>query len=998
MQISNSSSPLSGGSGSELYAPSALASLPSDSNFAQQWHLNNTTPGELDLNLLEVWPSYSGSGVTAFVVDDGFDYSHPDLAPNYDPSLDYDFEEADEDPFGDPVEDSHGTATMGILGAARNDSGVVGVAYDADLVGHRVFSFISDRFITQIADAIETAADKGGDLVSMSLGSQYSSNFFDRALDPAAMANLQSAIDHAVDGGRDGLGTVLVKSAGNGRHQTPPHNANASSWNADFKTLSVAATDAEGLVTFYSTPGANILVSAFGSLVPGSVVTSDRVGAAGYDPGDVTSTFNGTSAAAPMVSGLVALMLEANPDLGWRDVHEILANSARQVDATNSNWVWNGADSWNGGGLHHSVDHGFGLIDAHAAVRLAEYWQDQSTSANLAQHSIGGLAAPQVVPDADPNGLQLSLVQDNSIGRIEYVTLQLDLPHTRAADLIISLTSPSGTTTRLLDTNAGLADHPGTWTYTASAFRGEVGQGTWSVQIVDQFAERLGTLSDISLTLLGTPPESDDTYIFTEAFSELAGGSGHSPTIFDDDGGHDLLNAAALTSDSSLDLTAGSGLLDGVPVTLSGIEDLVGGDGNDSLIGNDADNLFFAARGSDSLSGLSGADSLYGGSANDVVRGQSGDDRLYGDSGSDRLLAWFGEDLVAGGAGDDRLGGGSGQDSLYGGSGSDFLNGGSGSDLMAGGSGGDTFIVDQLGDFIIEFAGEGDSDLALSNAADFTFSEDSDLERGRINAAAGSASLTGNTVANSLLGNSAANVLSGEAGDDILNGRGGSDTLTGGLGKDTYVVDDDGDQVLEQAGGGRDLIRAEVSIGTLADQIEDFRAQGDHGAIDGIGNSLDNLMRGNSATNSLTGGSGADRLEGRLGDDWLTGGSGLDRLTGGSGADWLLLGNGDLGFGGSGADAFVIGSQVADPASLIFAGQLSTGTAADTLVLGSGLEVGSFAYIGAAAFDGLGNSQARFSDGLLEVDHNGDSVADLGVQLTNLSQENQLTSSDFQWL
>lgn len=999
MQNSGNLPPLSGGSGEEVLATSALASLPSDGNFAQQWHLNNTSPGELDLNVVEVWPSYTGKGVTAFVIDDGFDYSHPDLAPNYDTGLDYDFEEVDDDPFGDTVDDSHGTATMGILGAARNDSGVVGVGYDADLVGYRVFSFISDRFITQIADAITSAADNGGDVVSMSLGSQYSANFFDRALDPAAMASLQTAIDHAVDGGRDGLGTLLVKSAGNGRHQSPPHNANASSWNADFKTVSVAATDAEGLVTFYSTPGANILVSAFGSLVPGSVVTSDRVGTAGYDPGDVTTTFNGTSAAAPMVSGLVALMLEANPDLGWRDVHEILANSARQVDSGNSNWVWNGSDSWNLGGLHHSVDHGFGLIDAHAAVRLAEHWQDQSTSANLAQHSVGGLAAPQAVPDADPNGLQLNLVQDASIGRVEYVTLKLDLPHTRAADLVISLTSPSGTTTRLLDTNAGLADHPDTWTYTASGFRGEVGQGTWSVQIVDQFTDRVGTLSDISLTLLGTPPDSDDTYIFTEAFSDLAGGSGHATALLDDDGGRDLLNAAALTSASSLDLSAGLGLLDGILVSVSGIEDLVGGDGDDSLIGNEADNLFFAGRGADSLSGLSGADSLYGGSTNDVIRGQSGDDLLYGDSGDDRLLAWFGQDLVAGGEGDDRLGGGSGEDSLYGGSGADFLNGGSGADLVAGGSGEDTFVIDQLDDHVLELAGEGDSDLAISNAADFTFSAEADLERGRINASAGDASLSGNTVANSLLGNSAANLLSGEAGNDILNGRGGSDSLVGGLGKDTYVVDTAGDLIVELAGGGRDLLRAEVSIGTLAEEIEDFRAQGGHGAIDGIGNALDNVMKGNTASNSLTGGSGSDRLEGRLGDDWLSGGSGVDTLYGGSGEDWLLLGDGDRGEGGSGADLYLLESDIAAPASLAFQGVLEAGSVADTLVLGAGLEAGSFAYIEAAVFDGLGNSQARFAgSGLVEIDTDGNATADLAVHLDGLSLAGQLTSSDFLWL
>ncbi len=987
-----------GGSGGEVLFASALSSLPSDPSFAQQWHLDNSAPGEFDLNVVDVWPSYTGKGVSAFVIDDGFDYTHPDLAPNYDTTLDYDFEEQDDDPFGSTVDDSHGTATMGILGAARNDSGVVGVAYEADLTGYRVYSFISDRFINQIADAIEQAADDGADLVSMSLGSQYSANFFDRAIDPAAMAALQTAIDSAVDGGRDGLGTVLIKSAGNGRHQSPPHNANASSWNADFKTISTGATDAEGIVTFYSTPGANLLVSAFGSLVPGSVVTSDRVGAAGYDPGDVTTTFNGTSAAAPMVAGLVALMLEANPELGWRDVHEILANTARQTDQSNPTWTWNASDSWNLGGMHHSEDLGYGLIDAHAAVRLAEYWQDQSTTANLTSASVGGAITPTEIPDADTNGLEFKLVQGSAVERVEYVTVSMDLPHTRAADLIITLTSPNGTTTTLLDTNAGLADHPDTWTYTASGFRGEEAAGTWTVKIVDQFVDRVGTLTDLSLEVWGSPPDDDDVYIFTEAFSDLAGGSGHGTTLADSDSGQDLLNAAALTSDSSIDLQAGGGELDGILVSISGIEDLISGDGNDSLLGDAADNLFYAGRGNDSLSGRSGADTLYGGSAVDTVRGQSGDDKLYGGSGDDQLLAWLGDDTLSGGEGDDRLGGGGGEDSLSGGSGNDFLNGGGGNDWAAGGSGQDTFVVDTNGDIVVEGLGEGISDLVISNAADFTLSDDSEIERGRINSSAGSASLTGNTAANSLWGNSAANLIYGGIGNDVLIGGEGEDSLVGDLGADTYVVDATGDQVIEQAGGGRDLLRAEITDVSLPDYVENYRAQANHGALDAVGNRLGNTMNGNTAANSLSGGSGADSLIGRHGDDWLDGGSGQDRLLGLTGADWLQVGEGDLAFGGSGNDFYQIQSSVADPGAFLFFSALQAESQVDTLVLGTGLEVGSFAYIHDQAFDGLGNSQARFEAGVVEIDHDGDGTADLGARLYGISAANQLTSSDFLWL
>ncbi|MEO1193756.1 MAG: S8 family serine peptidase [Pseudomonadota bacterium] len=855
-------------------AESSEANLPSDPAFAQQWHLDNTTLDQLDLNVASVWPSYSGEGVTAVVIDDGFDYTHPDFLPNYDTDLDYDFEEEDGDPFGDPIEDSHGTSTMGILGAAQNESAAVGVAYDVNLAGYRVFSFISNRFVTQIADAIETAAENGADLVSMSLSTQTSPNFFDRSLDPAAMAALQVAIDAAVDGGRDGLGTLLIKSAGNGRHVDPTHNANASSWNADFKTISVGATDAEGLVTFYSTPGANLLVSAFGSPVPGSVVTSDRVGDDGYQAGDVMTSFNGTSAAAPMVAGLVALILEANPELGWRDVHEILAASARRTDDTNPTWTWNGSDTWNLGGMHHSIDLGYGLIDAHAAVRLAEYWQGQNTTENLLSTTAGGPITPVDLPDADPTGLSFQLDVDATVGRVEYVTLRLDLPHTRAADLVITFTSPQGTTTTLLDTTAGLADHPDTWTYTASGFRGEVAEGTWTVTIVDQFLDRVGTLSHVSLEVWGSPPSNDDLYVFTEAFSDLAAGSGHGTSLDNSDGGRDGLNAAALTSDSSLDLEAGSGILDGIVISISGVEDLVTGDGDDSLLGNAADNQFYAGRGSDYLAGRSGLDSLYGGSGADSLFGGSGYDSLWGDSGSDFVAGDQGADSLFGGAGDDRLTGRRDSDQLYGGSGLDRLSGGAGDDsLLFGGSGDDALL-----------AGDGnDRRLYGDQGSDRIYGGDG-AER-------------------DLFGGLDDDWLYGGNGSDWLFGDAGIDSLAGGSGRDKLYGGSDGDRlVLGEA--GNDFL--------VGDSGNDGFFQGGSG---------DDGLTGRAGDDGFFyGGSGADRVSGGAGDDYaLFGGEGIDSLFGGLGDDTLNVADqseleaGDYVDGGAGTDTLVLGTGVSLP-------------------------------------------------------------------------------------
>lgn len=984
---------LSGGSGYD--GPdlvSALMALPADPYFDQQWHLANSATGELDLNVTEVWESYRGSGIDIFVIDDGFDYAHPDLAPNYDIDRDYDYEGDDANPFG-VSSNAHGTATMGLAGAAANESGVVGVAYEATLVGYRVYAYVSDSFIEQVAAAIRDAADDEADVVNMSLGTLYSSTYFDGSLDSALMADLAAAIDEATDGGRDGLGTILVKAAGNGRELSPPHNANASSWNANFKTISVAALDADGQVASYSTPGANLLVSAFGSSIPGSVVTADRRENAGYTNEEVNTEFNGTSAATPMVTGVVALMLEANPDLGWRDVQDILAYSARQLDGVD--WVWNGTGDWNGGGLHHSVDTGFGLVDAFAAVRLAETWETQRTSANFVEHAVDGLDTPAAVPDADPDGLTVTVEQDATVGRVEFVTLTLALPHTRTGDLIITLTSPSGTTTTLLDTQGGLTNHPDLWTYTAAAFRGEEAAGTWTVTIVDQFSGRAADLSDLVLTVHGSAPDADDTYVFTEAFSELAGQSGHVTLFEDQNGGVDVINAAAVTADASLFLDLGYGLIDGVTITVSGIEDAATGDGDDSLVGNGTDNRFTSGRGDDQQQGGSGADRLYGGSGNDTLRGEQDDDSLFGGSMADELLAAAGDDLVWGGDGFDQLGGGSGADLLWGGSGEDRLNGGSGSDTVTGGSGNDTFIVEDDGDFIVELAGEGTEDVVRSNAAGYTLTQGAEVERANINAQAGNASLTGNSGANLLLGNSFTNLLVGASGSDTLNGAPGSDSMIGGLGHDTYVVDTVGDLVVELAGEGSDLLRALVDI-VLPDNVEDLRLQSGPGF--GGGNALDNSLEGNDSANLLSGASGNDRISGELGDDTLVGGSGSDLLEGGSGADSLFLGAGDSADGGSGADFYFL-EEGSAAAILSFAGLLSPTAAPDKLAFASGQESGLFSYVGDALFDGGGNSQARYAGGgLVEVDRDGDGASDLSASLAGVSLASQLTAADFLWL
>ena len=356
--------------------------------------------------------------------------------------------------------------------AAENDEvGTVGVAFGASITGVEILGLTSDAAIVQ-----SMAQQHNFDVVNHSWGfvvpfadSQLSSN--------AAWSSFFASFPDAVQTGRGGLGTVIVHSAGNDR--TNQFNSGLARDTNDFNftnsrfLVAVAAIDNNGSVSNYSTPGAALLVAAPSSSDAShdGIWTTDRLATAGTNTGvdsftadnavpDYQGTFGGTSAASPTVAGVVALMLQANPNLGWRDVQEILSYSSRHVGSAvgaarigyeDNAWTFNGADNWNGGGLHFSNDYGFGLVDALAAVRLAESWSQTSTSSNEASTSVFN-GTPQAIPDNNPAGIKYTFNVAQNID-IERASIMLDMAnvHTWVGDLIISLTSPDGTVSTLLN-------------------------------------------------------------------------------------------------------------------------------------------------------------------------------------------------------------------------------------------------------------------------------------------------------------------------------------------------------------------------------------------------------------------------------------------------------------------------------------------------------------------------------------------------------------------
>ena len=199
---------------------------------------------------------------------------------------------------------------------------------------------------------------------------------------------------------------------------------------------------------------------------------------------------------------------------------------------------------------------------------------------------------------------------------------------------------------------------------------------------------------------------------------------------------------------------------------------------------------------------------------------------------------------------------------LSGGAGNDTLNGGAGADNLIGSSGNDTYVVDNASDITTELASEGTDTVQSS----ITWTLAANVENLTLTGAA-VINGTGNTLNNTLVGNAAANVL---------NGSTGNDAMTGGAGNDTYVVDSTADATTELAGEGTDLVQSMVTW-TLAANIENLTLTGAT-AINGTGNTLDNLITGNSANNTLSGAAGNDTLTDSAGANVYIGGAGNDTL------------------------------------------------------------------------------------------------------------------------
>ncbi len=932
------------------------ADLPGDTLFPQQTNLLSSEPAGsrkiVDINVAPAWAmGYTGSGIKIGVFDTAMDVRHADLAQNINMALRVTASGMYVDPTViKETGDEHATAVAGIIAGARNDIGVVGIAYDAHLTPVDIFDG-AGKTQNYIWSALKNQSKF--DITNHSWS--FTGAFVVSQIDKDSQYEL-AGFTTGTSSGRGGLGTLENVAAGNYRQYGL--STETTGLTVDRHVVVVGATDQYGDVAYYSNPGASLLVVAPSSGDSSGVETSDVTGAYGYSAGDYTDTFGGTSAATPELSGIEALMLQANPTLGWRDVQSILAMTARltgseigsnptgyELDA----WSFNHAATWNGGGMHFSNDYGFGLVDTAAAVRTAAAWNLAFGAPEKSSNELSVSSSAKGNWDVGHGNTTTISFSINSHESIEAVAINLtDLTFIQANHLSVTLTGPDGTVSQLLELNGGddgqIVDG---WQLMSREFLGEDAFGTWTLTLQSSNAFDYGTMTKAGIVAYGSSITTSSVFVYTDEYvsqwtaerAELSYGAGPA-TIF----------AAPISGDVDFDFGAGTGHIDGALLTIAAgttVGTLVTGDGDNIVVGGVSAITVYGGNGVDSLTGGSSNDRLFGGGGDDVIEGCGGNDVLNGGDGID--TASF-EHAASGvtvslavtsgqktGIGTDtltsfeNLTGSAFGDTLTGNAASNTLSGGAGDDTLIGGAGADTLN------------GGDESDTASYAASKQAVTIDLDLGTAHGGDAEGDTffsieNLTGTSLADVLSGDDHDNVLSGCAGNDILFGGAGDDTLIGGAGADVL---DGGDGINTLSYTGSAAVCVDLSSNTVSggdakgDTIANFaNVIGGKGNDTLIGDSHDNMLSGDAGNDILTSGAGADHLDGGAGTDTASYTFSSDGIT-------IDLGTG-LGHGGDAegdtlvAIENVIGTSFGDTISGDANNNVLTGGAGDDVIEGCG--------------------------------------------------------------
>ncbi len=604
---------------------------PNDPDFFEQWYLS-------EINILPVWKDYSGRGVNVAVLDEGYIPNNPDLEiHNGTYEISYD---------GSPL-GQHASMVASVIGAKHNNSlGMTGIAYNTNITSVQIpLGYISKTDSTDHYHIFPNF-----DVINNSFGPSFNRFCIERNVtyrlissesNSREVLNEISRIEEAVTKGRDGKGSIIVFAGGNehfadanfdlakinpyniivGGHSKPTWLLNT------FESLFPHFASSSSL-TLVGAPATHFMVAENRDLT----ITDDTISST---PDNIK--VGGTSFSAPTVTSVVALMLEANPNLGWRDVQDILAYSA--LPESEKHYLTNAAKNSNAGGLVYCPELGFGLLDSFGAVRLAETWESSNTMSNYANYATSPKTYRGIVSYGQFK--QVFKVEENI--EIEFIKIHysaaFDLSNLPPVDLnsilSIDLISPNNRTYTIIE-NIGYSKilkkacidfgNVIDWDFGFQHARGDKSKGEWQLTTTLSFNPNIfpkidpamlqvlqAQISDkgriipleMGLNFYGKPINffSKDI-IFTKVLKELVAQT-ERLKIGDDHQSFHTINTVAVPEAVQIDLSGESKtIINSIELTFSknhSILNIKSGDGDDLLIGDKRANIIMPGRGNDKI-------------------------------------------------------------------------------------------------------------------------------------------------------------------------------------------------------------------------------------------------------------------------------------------------------------------------------------------------------------------------------------------------------------
>jgi len=506
---------------------------PRDPLYFQQWYLNHNGGNQLahgsHISVEKAWDITRGvRSVVVAIVDDSFDLNHPDFMGSGKIIAPLDLKDKDFLPLPSQEQPSHGTACAGIAIAEENGTGIAGVAPGCAFMPIRTSGFLDDESIEAIFD---WALQKGASVISCSWGA--AAVYFPLSL------RQRAAITRAATKGRNGKGCVILFAAGNANR---PINATVyeSGWVKDIVTgktrwlsgfavhpdvITVSASTSLNKKAAYSNWGSNISICApsnnaqpgmwfeqtgfiytqpaIAASLPGKgMFTTDQLGAAGYTKDDFTPYFGGTSAATPVVAGVAALILSANPDLTIQQVKRILEETADKiVDLEPDPQLGLRYGSYDDNG--HSKWFGYGKVNAENAVKAAQ--KLQLNAAIATKNIVGRNNAILSIPDNYQQGIKSGIIISES-SNVRDIQVIVNITHEFLSDLEIYLIAPNNQRVLLqsrtlgrrqeLQTTYSVQTHP-----VLKNLLNQSAKGNWQLWIIDTAPQDTGKLQNWELVL-----------------------------------------------------------------------------------------------------------------------------------------------------------------------------------------------------------------------------------------------------------------------------------------------------------------------------------------------------------------------------------------------------------------------------------------------------------------------------------------------------------------